>query len=64
MKRHRDRTGDISRKYGNELISTLRRSFGPYFAPACDPSSKLSDSLDKLDERSLMQLIGGVRYDS
>jgi hypothetical protein len=45
-------------------LNIRRRSFGPYFAPACDPSSEFSGSLDRLDERSLMQLIGGVRYDN
>jgi hypothetical protein len=27
--RHRDKNGEISRKHGNTLVSTLRRIYGP-----------------------------------
>ena len=30
--RHRDKDGEISRKHGNTLVSTLRRNYGPSFA--------------------------------
>jgi len=31
--RHRDKNGEIDRKHGNTLISTLRQTHGPNFAP-------------------------------
>ena len=55
--RHRDKDGTISRKHGNTLIRTLRQIYGPGFAPHCDPNSKLSDCLDRIDEESLSQLV-------
>jgi hypothetical protein len=30
--RHRDKNGEISRKHGNALVGTLRRTHGPDFA--------------------------------
>ena len=55
--RHRDKTGEISRKHGNTLIRTLRRTYGENFAGACGNKKKLGDVLDKLDEPSLTRLI-------
>ncbi len=51
--RHRDKTGEISRKHGNTLIRTLRRTYGQNFAGACGNKKKLGDVLHKLDEPSL-----------
>jgi hypothetical protein len=51
--RYRDKTGEISRKDGNTLISTLRKTYGPNFANGCDDHEELSDVLHKLDEQSL-----------
>jgi hypothetical protein len=55
--RHRDKNGEISRKHGNTLIGTLRKTYGQGFAPGCAESAKLSDVLHKLDEASLTHLI-------
>lgn len=55
--RHRDKNGEISRKHGNTLVSTLRKVYGPSFAPAARPQEKLSDVLVAMDERSLSQLV-------
>jgi hypothetical protein len=56
--RHRDKNGEISRKHGNTLVSTLRRIYGPsLFAASESESAKLSDVLAKLHETSLSQLI-------
>lgn len=55
--RHRDKNGEISRKHGNTLVSTLRKVYGPAFAPAAQPHEKLSDVLAELDEPSLSQLV-------
>ena len=55
--RHRDKNGEISRKNGNTLVSTLRRIYGPSFAAGESEAAKLSDVLAKLHETSLSQLI-------
>ncbi len=55
--RHRDKNGEISRKHGNTLIRTLRKTYGPGFASGCRDEEKLSDVLAKLDETSLSHLI-------
>ncbi len=55
--RHRDKNGEISRKHGNTLIRTLRKTYGESFAGACGNKRKLGDVLHKLDEPSLTRLI-------
>ena len=55
--RHRDRNGEISRKHGNALIRTLRKTYGQSFAAGCGDTEKLTDVLHKLDEPSLSKLI-------
>jgi hypothetical protein len=53
---HRE-SGDISRKHGDTLIGTFRKTYGPSFAKQCADDEKLSEVLHKLDEPSLTQLI-------
>jgi len=55
--RHRNKTGEISRKHGNTLVRTLRKTYGPGFASGCADDAKLSDVLHKMDETSLSHLI-------
>ena len=55
--RHRDKNGEIGRKHGNTLVSTLREIYGPSFAPGYPPTAKLSDLLHDMDERSLTKLV-------
>jgi hypothetical protein len=55
--RHRDKNGQIARKHGNTLVSTLRQTYGAGFAPGIEGNVKLSDVLHKLDEPSLSRLI-------
>lgn len=55
--RHRDKNGEISKKHGNTLVSTLRQTYGPNFAKGHADSQRLSDLLHELDEPSLRQLI-------
>lgn len=43
--RHRDMDGEISRKHGNTLVSTLRRIYGPNFASGFSPSDTLAHVL-------------------
>jgi len=39
--RHRDKNGEISRKHGNTLMRTLRRTYGPGFAGGYADHAKL-----------------------
>jgi hypothetical protein len=55
--RHRDRTGEIAQKHGNTFVSTLRKIYGPTFAPNCGDSEKLFEALRTLDEPSLTKLV-------
>jgi hypothetical protein len=55
--RPRDKNGEISRKHGNTLIHTLRKTYGPGFAPGFADHAKLRDVLQKLDESSMSHLI-------
>lgn len=55
--RHRDKDGRIGRKHGNTLVSTLRQTYGPNFAPGIAGNVRLSTVLQRLDEPSLSQLV-------
>lgn len=55
--RHRDKNGEISRKHGNTLVSTLRKIYGPSFAACAQPGEKLSEVLAEMDEQSLTKLV-------
>ena len=46
--RHRDKNGEISRKHGNTLVGTLRRTHGPDFAGGFKDTDRLSDVLHRL----------------
>ena len=39
------------------LVSTLRKIYGPSFAPAAQPHEKLSEVLSAMDEPSLSRLV-------
>jgi hypothetical protein len=58
--RHRDRDGEISKKHGNTLIGTLRKTYGANFAKGESPVAKLSDVLHRLDEPSLRALVSDM----
>lgn len=55
--RHRDRNGQISKKHGNTLISTLRKTYGEAFAIDEPDDATLGEVLDRLDEPSLSKLL-------
>jgi hypothetical protein len=59
--RHRDKNGEIGRKHGNTLVSTLRQTYGADFAPGIPGHTKLSDVLHRLDEPSLSKLVRDLR---
>lgn len=54
--RHRDKNGEISRKHGNTLVSTLRKIYGPSFAASFPGHTKLSEVLAATGEHSLSDL--------
>jgi hypothetical protein len=60
--RHRDKDGEISKKHGNTLVSTLRKIYGDSFAPEFEPHQTLSEVLRTLDEPSLSRLIEDHKY--
>ena len=57
LERHRDPDGEIGRKHGAMIGSTLRGIYGPSFAPECQPTDMLSDVLPELDKGSLAHLV-------
>jgi hypothetical protein len=58
--RHRDKNGQIARKHGHSLVSTLRKIYGAHFATDCPGDAKLVDVLHRLDEPSLTRLVHDV----
>ena len=54
--RHRNKDGEISRKHGNTLISTLRKIYGPSFAVGADAHETLAEVLEEAHDHSLSQL--------
>jgi hypothetical protein len=58
--RHRDKNGEISKKHGNTLIGTLRKTYGANFASGFNDSDKLADVLAELDEPSLTKLVNDM----
>jgi hypothetical protein len=55
--RHRDTTGEISRKHGNTLVKTLRSRYGSGFAPGFKDTDMLANLLAGFVKPSLSQLI-------
>jgi hypothetical protein len=55
--RHREKNGEISKKHGNTLVSTLRKIYGPTFAAGQSGTATLNDVLAQLNETSLSQLV-------
>jgi hypothetical protein len=55
--RHRDHSGEISKKHGNTLVGTLRKIYGKTFAAGHADDATLSTVLAKLNETSLSQLV-------
>jgi hypothetical protein len=55
--RHRDKNGEIGKKHGNTLVSTLRKIYGSTFAAGQSGTATLADVLAQLNETSLSQLV-------
>ena len=56
-KRHRDKTGVISRKKSNTLVRTLRKEYGEDFAKGYRADTKLGTLLKKERVESLHDLL-------
>ena len=56
-KRHRDKTGEISRKKSNTLVRTLRKEYGEDFAKGYRADTKLGTLLKKERVESLHDLL-------
>jgi hypothetical protein len=56
-KRHRDRSGEISRKKSNTLVRTLRKEYGEDFAKGYRSDAKLGTILKKEKVDSLHDLL-------
>ena len=56
-KRHRDKTGEISRKKSNTLVRTLRKEYGEDFAKGYRADTKLGTVLKKERVESLHDLL-------
>ena len=56
-KRHRDKTGEISRKKSNTLVRTLRKEYGDDFAKGYRSDAKLGTVMKKENVDSLHELL-------
>jgi hypothetical protein len=56
-KRHRDKTGEISRKKSNTLVRTLRKEYGDDFAKGYRSDAKLGTVMKKEKVDSLHELL-------
>ena len=56
-KRHRDKTGEISRKKSNTLVRKLRKEYGEDFAKGYRADTKLGTVLKKERVESLHDLL-------
>ena len=56
-KRHRDKTGEISRKKSNTLVRTLRKEYGDDFAKGYRSDAKLGTVMNKEKVDSLHELL-------
>ena len=56
-KRHRDKTGEISRKKSNTLVRTLRKEYGDDFVKGYRSDAKLGTVMNKEKVDSLHELL-------
>lgn len=59
-KRHRDKNGEISKKHGNTLISTLRQTYGQGFSSGQPGHKRLNEILHELDVASRSEFVKGL----
>jgi hypothetical protein len=57
--RCRDRDGEIRHKRGDTLVGTLRKSYGPDFAPGVRSDMRLDTLRERMAGASLSQIVKG-----
>ena len=57
--RCRDQNGEIRQKRGDTLVGTLRKTYGPDFAPGVRSDMRLDTLRDRMDGASLSKIIKG-----
>ena len=55
--RRRDLDGEIRQKRGNTLVKTLRRTYGPHFAPGVRGDTRLDTLRKRADGQSLWKIL-------
>jgi hypothetical protein len=59
--RCRDNDGEIRQKRGDTLVKTLRKTYGPDFAPGVRGDAKLETVRERSNGESLSKLVKDVR---
>jgi len=59
--RTRDDDGEIRQKRGDTLVRTLRRIYGPDFAPGVRSDMRLDTLRDRMGDESLSQMLKSGR---
>jgi hypothetical protein len=59
FRRCRDRDGEIRQKRGDTLVGTLRKTYGPDFAPGVRSDTRLDTLRDRMGGASLSKIIKG-----
>lgn len=57
--RCRDQDGEIRQKRGDTLVGTLRKTYGPDFAPGVRSDTRLDTLRDRMAGASLSKIIKG-----
>ena len=57
--RCRDQDGEIRQKRGDTLVSTLRKTYGPDFAPGVRSDMRLDTLRDRMGGASLSKILKG-----
>ena len=57
--RCRDLDGEIRQKRGDTLVKTLRKTYGPEFAPGVRGDMRLDTLRDRMRGRSLSKIVKG-----
>ncbi len=57
--RCRDRDGEIRQKRGDTLVGTLRKTYGPDFAPSVRSDMRLDMLRERMGGASLSQIVKG-----
>lgn len=57
--RTRDLDGEIRQKRGDTLVGTLRKTYGPEFAPGVRSDMKLETLRNRMGDASLSELLKG-----